>query len=100
MVNKSRNILKFVSRHKYSLTLIVFILIVGVIDSNSLLKRHKLIKENDFLRDEIEYYENISKRDSSRLKQLKENSKAIIRVAREDYLMKAENEDVFIIIEE
>lgn len=54
---------------------------------------------NDSLRQQIAYYEAICTRDSMRLHNIQNDPDAVVRVAREDYLMKSENEDVYIIIE-
>lgn len=100
MTQKVRNILIFIGKHKYVLTLLVFIIIVGFLDANSFMQRIQLQQINDSLRLQIQHFEEICTRDSSRLKQLQSDPSAVVRVAREEYLMKAENEDVFIIIEE
>ncbi len=100
MTQKVRNILIFIGKHKYVLSLLVFIIIVGFLDANSFMQRIQLQQINDSLRLQIQHFEEICTRDSSRLKQLQSDPSAVVRVAREEYLMKAENEDVFIIIEE
>ena len=100
MTQKVRNILIFIGKHTYVLTLLVFIIIVGFLDANSFMQRIQLQQINDSLRLQIQHFEEICTRDSSRLKQLQSDPSAVVRVAREEYLMKAENEDVFIIIEE
>ena len=100
MTQKVRNILIFIGKHNYVLSLLVFIIIVGFLDANSFMQRIQLQQINDSLRLQIQHFEEICTRDSSRLKQLQSDPSAVVRVAREEYLMKAENEDVFIIIEE
>ena len=82
---------------KYGLVTIVGIVLVGFVGENSVMAhlRHKMhISE---LSDEIEYYEDRYKNDMSQLKELNRNPKAMERIARERYFMKADDEDIFVL---
>ena len=75
---------------------IAFFAIIGVLDENSLLRRasHKI--EIATLESEIKKYEQQYEEDTRRLKELDSNPETIEKIARERYLMKRPNEDVFI----
>ena len=100
MKKKIEILFMYIGKHKYLLTIIAFVVIIGFVDSNSYMKRRELCENNDSLRAQLAYYEECCRRDSLRLKQLQSDPQTIVRVAREDYLMKSDDEDVYIIIEE
>lgn len=100
MKDKAKIFWHTMSKFKYLLTLVLFVAITGFLDTNSYIKRRQLCAANDSLRAQIAYYEACCKRDSTRLKQLQNNPNKLVRVAREDYLMKSADEDIYIIIEE
>jgi cell division protein FtsB len=58
------------------------------------------MKRNDKLNQEKEYYLDKIDQDSTRLHQLKTNEENLEEFAREEYYMKKENEDIYIIVEE
>ena len=76
------HIYRFFSRFKFHIVIVLGALIVGVLDENSFMKR-------------IEYAYQID--DTQQLKDLKTDSGAIARVARERYFMKADDEDIFVL---
>ncbi len=94
-----KRVFAHIARHKYIVTIILFVAIILFIDSNSLWSKRELISQNDELRREIAELEEACRRDSARLEELKNDSNEIIRVAREIYFMKRSNEDVYIINE-
>ena len=84
-------------RNKYVITSILFLLWILFLDDYNLInqkrmqeKVNELVKQKDFYNSEI-------KSDSTELSELKNNPKQQERFAREKFLMKKENEDVFII---
>ena len=84
-------------RNKYSLTLIAFFVIIVFFDSNNLLERaFNLRKVHQLERDKVFYEEKI-KEDRAKLEELKSNPDNPEKFAREQYLMKKDNEDIFII---
>lgn len=87
-------------RHKYIWTIVAFILIVGVVDPNSLLRRYQLRKANEALRAEIAQYDAQYERDKHALHRLRNDQEAIEHVARVRLYMKTENEDLYIIEED
>lgn len=87
----------FLSRYKYSIVIVVGVLVVGFIDDNSFLKRIEYHFHINDLKAEIERYNTQYQEDSKRIKELNRNPKAIEKIARERYFMKADDEDIFVL---
>lgn len=90
-------ILLSVSRNKYLLVLSVFSIWLIFFDNNNLIIRKNILKEARQLRNDCEYYRQRIKNDSTRLSELMKDAESLEKFAREQYLMKRENEDIFII---
>ena len=87
-------------KNKYTLSLILFFTWILFFDQNNLIDRISNIKQlHQLQNDRIYYLEKINK-DTERLKELKSNSENLEKFAREQYLMKKPNEDIFIIVED
>jgi len=86
--------------NKYFLTLAVFFLWLLFFDQNNLLERRKLNREYDQLLQEREFYMKKIDEDRKRIKELKTDNENLEKFAREQYLMKKDNEDIFVIVEE
>ena len=97
MTNKLKGVLRFLGHNKYWIVLIVGGLVVGVVDENSFLKRIQLESKISELKDQIQEYNNQYDRDMARLRELETNPKAIEKIARERYFMKADDEDIFVL---
>ncbi|WP_314495815.1 FtsB family cell division protein [Prevotella sp.] len=91
------HIYKFFSRFKFHIVIILGVLIVGVLDENSFMKRIEYAYQIEDLKTEIQKYNNQYQHDMQHLKELKTDPKAVARVARERYFMKADNEDIFVL---
>ena len=89
----------FFRRHKYWVVTIAFIVIIGVLDENSLMRRAMHKYEIAELKSEIERYTEQFEEDSRRLEELDNNPEAMEKIAREKYLMKRPDEDVYIYAE-
>jgi len=87
-------------KNKYLLSLLIFLLWLLFFDQNNLLERRKLNREYDQLLQEREYYLNKIEEDRKRIKELKTDNENLEKFAREQYLMKKDNEDIFVIVEE
>lgn len=83
-------------RNKYLLATVFFCIWVGFIDENSILERIEFEREYNKLQKDKEYYQDKIQRDAYEMEELEKNSKLEL-IAREKYLMKKENEDIFII---
>ena len=87
-------------KNKFILTLIIFFLWMLFFDPNNLIERFSNIhKINQLQRDKQYYLERIEK-DRQRMKELMTDEENLEKFAREQYLMKKENEDIYVIIEE
>ena len=90
--------LKYIG-NRYVIVLLFFLLWMLFLDNYSYLEHRVLDKEIDELEDNIDYYKSEIYQDSIRIKKLK-NPDQIEKYAREQYYMKRENEDVYIIEKE
>lgn len=90
------SIWRFIGRHKYIITLLGFGLIMVFLDENSLIERAKHKEEIKTLNEEIARYRKQFEEDTQKLKDLTNNPEALEKIAREKYLMKKANEDIFI----
>lgn len=86
----------FVRRNKYMITIGSFLLIIGILDENSLIQRLSHRNEIHELKSEIQRYRGQYDRDSRLLKEITNNPEALEKVAREKYFMKKENEDIYV----
>ena len=82
---------------KYAVVSIVGVLLVGFLDDNSMWSHIKNLQRVDELMAEKERYNAEFGRDQAQIKELDRNPKAIEKIARERYFMKADNEDIFIL---
>ena len=86
----------FVRRHKYLITLLAFAVIVGFLDENSIMRRLGYAREINNLNSEIDKYRKEYEDNTKQLNELAVDSGAIEKIARERYLMKKPNEDIFV----
>jgi len=82
---------------KYLVVVVVGVLIVGVLDENSLWAHYRNTERIKVLKEEIAFYQQNYERDLAKIKQMQQDPKAIERVARERYFMKTDDEDVFVL---
>ena len=87
-------------KNKYSITLIVFIVWLTFFDQNNMLLQFQDKLELWDLDDEKEYYQIEIQKTKSDLEELTTDINSLERFAREKYLMKRDNEEVFVIVEE
>ncbi len=86
--------------NKYLFAFLIFSVWMMFIDDNNILFLRKNLNKLKRYRIEKEYYQQKIEADSIKLDELKHNSKDLERFAREEFLMKKENEDIFLIVEE
>lgn len=77
--------------------LLVLISMLFFFSDSSITKRIKYEREIQQLESQIEYYRNQTEIDRAKLNELKSNKENLEKFARENYLMKKENEEVFVI---
>jgi len=87
----------FLSHYKYLIVIVLGVLIVGFVDENSLRQHFQNKLKIGDLQAEIERYNTQHAKDSKRLREIKSNPKAVEKVARERYFMKADDEDIFVL---
>ena len=100
MKDNLKHIWSFIVRYKYIITIVFFAVWIIFLDQTSLIYKSELNKEIDFLRKRKEYYEDVIEKNETYFKDLQTNPKTKERLAREEYYMSKENEDVFIIQDE
>ena len=66
-------------------------------DENSFLTRMKYDMQISDLEEQIDEYNSQYERDDQKLKELRRNPRAITKIARENYMMKADDEDIFVL---
>lgn len=86
----------YIRKYKYVAAALVFLLIIGVLDENCLWVRYGRRSEIANLRREIEKYQNQYDRETEQLEALQNDPHAVEKMAREVYLMKRPNEDIFV----
>ena len=95
-MDKLITIWSFICRRKYLITVVAFAVIIGFLDENSLFGRLAYEREISQLKEEIEKYRADYEENTKRLNELNSNPDAIEQVAREKYLMKKPNEDIYV----
>ena len=90
------SILEYIFRRKYLITIVAFAVIIVFLDENSLLRRLGYEREISQLKEEIEKYRADYEENTKRLNEISTNPDAIEQIAREKYLMKKPNEDIYV----
>ena len=102
-MDKIRNIITLLPkplRNKYLILLLLFILWIIFLDDYNLIHQKKIKNNVDELKELKDFYISEIKSDSAELSKLKNDSNEQERFAREKFLMKKDNEDIFIIRED
>ena len=87
---------EFIGKHKYLITVLAFATIIGFLDENSAIRRIGYTREISRLQSEIEKYRADYEENTKKLNELSSNPDAIEQIAREKYLMKKPNEDIYV----
>jgi cell division protein FtsB len=87
-------------KDKYIITTIIFAIWMIAIDKNNIIAQFKLVGDLNDLRDKKEYYLKEIEKDKQATYELSTNKKTLEKFAREKYLLKKENEDIFLIVKE
>ena len=75
-----------------------FVVWISFFDRNDLLTQYKLRSQLNKLNEEKAFFINEIKKDSEELIELKTNPKTLEKFGREKYLMKKDNEEIFVVI--
>ena len=82
---------------RYTVVCILGVLIVGYLDENSLWNHIKNRQRINELQEETAKYNAVFRRDQARIRELDRNPKAMEKIARERFFMKADDEDIFVL---
>lgn len=91
-------LIKFIS-NKFVITSLIFIVWLFFFDQHSIWERKEYKSNIEALSIEKAYYLTKIKKDKERIHELKTNRENLEKFAREQYLMKKKDEDIFIIID-
>jgi len=92
---KNKPIIKFIT-NRYVIILLIFIVWMVFFDENSFLNHREFNKEIEKLNNEKEYYKKEIKQDTELIDKLNDQEE-LEKFAREEYKMKKENEEIYII---
>lgn len=84
-------------KNKYIIVLMGALVWLLFFDQNNFIQQYRLSRQLKDLKHEKEYYLQEIARDSVNVELLKNDPQELERYAREKYLMKKENEDIFIV---
>ena len=82
---------------KYIVVALIAIVLIGFVDENSVWSHLRNKQRISDLEEEIEQYTERYRQDEEKIRTLDGNPKAIEKIARERYFMKADDEDVFVL---
>ena len=82
---------------RYTVVCILGVLIVGYLDENSLWNHMKNRQRINELQEETAKYNAVYRRDQARIRELDRNPKAMEKITRERFFMKADDEDIFML---
>lgn len=97
---KKIRILKPLIRDKYTVTVLVFIVWMLFFDQNSIIDSVSLARNIKSLKQEKERLINEINENRQNINELQSSAENLEKFAREEYLMKKRDEDIFIIINE
>jgi cell division protein FtsB len=92
---KNKPIVKIIT-NKYVIVSTIFVVWMVFLDENSILNHIEFNKEINKLKSEKEHFKSEIEKDKALIKKL-EDKEQLEKFAREEYKMKKENEDIFII---
>jgi cell division protein FtsB len=100
-MKKIKEIFIYLKTHlnKYWIAVIIFFVFTFLVGENSLFKRISYDRQIRQLGGEIEIYTKQKEENERRLKSLHDDNESLERLAREQYLMTRDNEELFIIEE-
>ena len=82
---------------KYTVVVLLGVLVVGFLDENSIWNHFKNQRRISELEEEIDKYNAAYERDQTQIRQMNKDPKAMEKIARERYFMKADDEDIYVL---
>lgn len=86
-------------KNKYIIAGMAFIVWITFFDQNSIINRISAVRELKKMQRDKEYYLQKIEEDTQRAEELLSDDENLEKYAREQYIMKKPNEDVFVIVE-
>jgi len=87
-------------KNKFFLVTIAFVVWMVFFDKNDLLSQYQYHQQVSKLKQERDFYKKETDKVSKDLDELNSNPQKLEKFAREKYLMKKDNEDVFVVVKE
>ena len=97
--NKKLNRFILYLRNKYVISFLILLSWLIFFDKNDIISQINLSNKLNQLNEEKQYYLTEIQKTKADMKELMTNPKNLEKFAREKYLMKKENEDIFVIVE-
>jgi len=88
------------SFNKYLIVTIGFVVWILFFDENNVMHHRKNLAELKQLQEQVEFYKHKIEADKRKLYELQTNDENLEKFAREQFLMKKADEDIFVIVEE
>jgi cell division protein FtsB len=89
-----------VIKNRYLIATLAFLAFIGFFDQNNIINQYQLHQDLKELERERDYYIQEIKKDRKTTQELKTNLRNLETFGREKYLMKKDDEDVFVIYKE
>ncbi len=96
IMKRAKQAFKFIT-NKYVIAVSVFVVMMFFFDDNNIFIQLDRKRQLNELLTKQKYYEDKIKATSEELKNLQSNPAAVEKFVRENYLMKSDNEDVFVV---
>ena len=93
-----RHLLFILFMNKYTITSLIFLVWLTFFDRNNLVEKMQLRSKIATLKKEKAYYQDKIEEDNRKIKELLSSKENLEKFAREQYLMKRPNEDIFVIV--
>ena len=82
---------------KYVLVTIIAVILIGFVDENSIMHHLGNKQRINELEEEIHQYSDLHQKNMKRIREIDKDPKAMEKIARERYFMKADDEDIFVL---
>ncbi len=82
---------------KYVVVSIIAVVFIGFVDENSIRSHISNKQKISALEEEIGQYTELNRKNIERIREIDKNPKAMEKIARERYFMKAADEDIFVL---
>lgn len=86
--------------NKYLIAFAAFVVWIVFFDDNNMIHHQQNLKELAQLEEQVNFYKQKIKADKQKLYELQTNDANLAKFAREQFLMKKADEDIFVIVEQ